>query len=592
MVKKILVLTANPNDTNRLRADLEMQGIQERLRRANQGRPNRRNQFELVFKCARPDTLLDDIEDERPEFVHFCGHGTQQGIILEDMSGNRHLVETRTLQKLFKRCAGHVKCVILNACHSEVHAQAISEDIPYTIGMEGAIWDRAAIQFAGAFYKGLADGKSIEFAFEGGLLAAQLINPDEDPKLFRRNSSTFLSRILQSIEYIKFLGLELAKSVWNCISGLKWTKSRILLIIISGVVAIAIYFLGIQKPLTSSGRIALFKNSKASGLIEQATNEFRQAEDGNQNYELATRLFRKAIEKDKNNPEPYIYRNNSLVRQKAKDLNRKIYILVAAIPASSEESKPRALEMLRGIADAQNCFNSEIVENRDYCPTYPKDYFLEIRLIDDRNDPSTVRKVAEKIVADAEKNTEILGVIGHYASGVTSNALSIYSINNMPIISPGSTSSNLKNGVFFRTNLSGMRLANMLAQYVGNKGIKKVIGFLDDLDPYSISLWNDFDKIINKNVEHKYVLLNNENDVKNSISEIEPNKNSIAFLIPPSAPTKNFKTVADGLIQATQTAESLTSKGEDFLIGGNILYSSKTLNPDGSKFKGMVLAVP
>ena len=58
MVRKILVLTANPNDTNRLRADREMQGIQERLRRINQ-----RSQFEIIFKCARPDTLLDVIEE-------------------------------------------------------------------------------------------------------------------------------------------------------------------------------------------------------------------------------------------------------------------------------------------------------------------------------------------------------------------------------------------------------------------------------------------------------------------------------------------------------------------------------------------------
>ena len=61
--------------------------------------------------------------------------------------------------KLFARKG--VECVVLNACYSEVQAEAIHQHINHVIGMNRAIGDKAAINFTVAFYDGLAAGEDV-----------------------------------------------------------------------------------------------------------------------------------------------------------------------------------------------------------------------------------------------------------------------------------------------------------------------------------------------------------------------------------------------------------------------------------------------
>ena len=49
-----------------------------------------------------------------------------------------------------------------------MQATAISQYIPYVIGMNKAIGDKAAIEFVVGFYKALAAGESIDFAYKLG----------------------------------------------------------------------------------------------------------------------------------------------------------------------------------------------------------------------------------------------------------------------------------------------------------------------------------------------------------------------------------------------------------------------------------------
>ena len=61
------------------------------------------------------------------------------------------LVGVLALGSLFKLFKDRVECVVLNACYSEVQAKAIAKQIPYVIGMNKAIGDKAAIVFSDAF---------------------------------------------------------------------------------------------------------------------------------------------------------------------------------------------------------------------------------------------------------------------------------------------------------------------------------------------------------------------------------------------------------------------------------------------------------
>ncbi|WP_414620148.1 CHAT domain-containing protein [Calothrix sp. CCY 0018] len=175
-IKTILILAANPKNTSRLRLEEEIREIDEGLRRAN-----KREQFKLEMKLAvRQRDFYRAILDTQPQIIHFCGHGAgEDGILLEDETGMTAFVEAETLASLFKLFAKKgVECVVLNACYSEVQAEAISQHINYVVGMNQAIGDKAAINFAVAFYDALAAGEDVEFAFELG--CSQLVGLKEN----------------------------------------------------------------------------------------------------------------------------------------------------------------------------------------------------------------------------------------------------------------------------------------------------------------------------------------------------------------------------------------------------------------------------
>ncbi len=185
---KILILTANPNNTERLRLDQEVREIEAELLRSQS-----RDCFDLISKWAiRVDDLSRAMLDYNPEIVHFSGHGGgEEGLALEDDDGKLQLVQTEPLAKLFKLTRNTVKCVILNACYSQVQAVAIHQHIDCVIGMNKAIGDKAAIQFSSKFYQALAAGRSFQYAYDFACTVLDLSGSNESatPILLNRNES-------------------------------------------------------------------------------------------------------------------------------------------------------------------------------------------------------------------------------------------------------------------------------------------------------------------------------------------------------------------------------------------------------------------
>jgi hypothetical protein len=192
---KILVLAANPVNTSQLRLSEEVRSIQEELERAKY-----RDRFELISQWAvRVGDLSRMLLAHKPQIVHFSGHGqgnsssqvqqgkahrasagssrdiglepepsgsVYEGLVLEDNQGRAKLVSTDALAGLFELFQRDVQCVVLNACYSETQASAIYQHIDCVVGMNKAIGDQAAIQFATEFYKALATGRSFDFAYQ------------------------------------------------------------------------------------------------------------------------------------------------------------------------------------------------------------------------------------------------------------------------------------------------------------------------------------------------------------------------------------------------------------------------------------------
>lgn len=167
----VLFLSADPTDASRLRLGEELREIQEKLQLAKL-----REQFELhQLVSARPADVSQALLDIQPKIVHFSGHGTATGALcFENQIGETHPIQPDALAALFEQFATQVNCVLLNACYSEIQANAIAKHVDYVVGMNRAIGDEAAISFAIGFYQALGAGRTIEEAYKLGCVQIRL----------------------------------------------------------------------------------------------------------------------------------------------------------------------------------------------------------------------------------------------------------------------------------------------------------------------------------------------------------------------------------------------------------------------------------
>jgi hypothetical protein len=197
MIKKtILILAANPQDSDRIAIDREQRAI-EGARRKSEGR----DQFQVVVSAA---TQWDDVRqylmEHEPTIVHFVGHGEGKlGLVMEREGGGVELIPDSQLAALFEIFAC-VQCVVLNACHSEVQANCIHHHVSCVVGMSQQMGDESARRFSSAFYDGIFDGWDYAKAFALGKTG--ILNPLDlmQPVLLIRENQILCSVQPQMIE--------------------------------------------------------------------------------------------------------------------------------------------------------------------------------------------------------------------------------------------------------------------------------------------------------------------------------------------------------------------------------------------------------
>jgi CHAT domain len=184
---RVLFLAADPSDASRLRLGQELRDIREKLQLSKY-----REKFILESReSVRPGDISQAIFDTEPQIVHFSGHGTKTGeLCFEDKLGKTQPVNPDSLAELFELVADQIRCVVLNACYSEMQAKAISKHIPFVVGMNQAIGDKAAIDFSSGFYKALGANRSFEEAYKFGRTEIKLqgVSGDLTPVLFSQES--------------------------------------------------------------------------------------------------------------------------------------------------------------------------------------------------------------------------------------------------------------------------------------------------------------------------------------------------------------------------------------------------------------------
>lgn len=193
---KVLFIAADPLSASpdghaaRLLLDEDTRQTREKVRASEH-----RDAFEFDYRlAARPDDLLQALNEAQPDIVHFSGHGRSDGLVLMDPEGRwPYCVGSEALRQLFQACRGNIQMVVLNACSSLPQAEAIAEVVGCAIGLRGEISDAAAITFGSSFYRAIGFGESVRAAYDQACAALALghfeererpqlvFRPDVDP---------------------------------------------------------------------------------------------------------------------------------------------------------------------------------------------------------------------------------------------------------------------------------------------------------------------------------------------------------------------------------------------------------------------------
>lgn len=203
---RVLMLQANPRGTVRLNLDREHADIQSELSGVHAS-------FQLIpRRDVRITELNQEIIRERPQIVHFSGHGRSSkpsaldpndpfaepqpgetgGLLLVNPSGDGLFpAPAGALAFMFKSMVEQqgvpLSVVFLNACYSGEQAAAIAQHIPFVIGTSDAVLDDAAWVFSKGFYFSLANQagneineEAVRKAFNAGQMNALFMGEPED----------------------------------------------------------------------------------------------------------------------------------------------------------------------------------------------------------------------------------------------------------------------------------------------------------------------------------------------------------------------------------------------------------------------------
>jgi len=176
---KILFCAANPGDQRRIQPDVEFRKLKEQLERGKL-----RDQFEFlpIQVAVTINELLRAMKD-KPNILHFGGHGSAEGIIITTANNDSQPMPVEAMKLLFKPLAGTLQIVLLNACYSAAQAEVISNYGMYVIGNNAKIDDPAAISFSEGFYLGLGEGGTIEDALRDAAVIVMTNHPNSAQKI-------------------------------------------------------------------------------------------------------------------------------------------------------------------------------------------------------------------------------------------------------------------------------------------------------------------------------------------------------------------------------------------------------------------------
>lgn len=311
----------------------------------------------------------------------------------------------------------------------------------------------------------------------------------------------------------------------------------------------------------SEGDVAIFPED-GTFAKNQAMEAF-----GKGDYAQSQDFFNQSLQQRPNDPEALIYKNNTIAALKTIPPLK----LGVIIPGAADGSGSR--EVLRGVAQAQQEFNLTGGLNG---------HLLSITIGTDNNDA----KIAPQVAASFVEQSEILGVVGHSSSGVSLAATETYTQGKLVVISPISSAVQLsgKSPYFFRTVPSDQVAAQALTKYMFEMFKRqKAAVYFNSESSYSKSLQGEL----------KTAITNQSGETVAEYDLALPGLDLNATLV--DAQQKGAEVIllasnTDSLDRALQIVR--LNENRLPILGGDDVYSPKTLERTREKGTNMVLAVP
>ncbi|WP_414574704.1 ABC transporter substrate-binding protein [Anabaena sp. CCY 9402-a] len=285
----------------------------------------------------------------------------------------------------------------------------------------------------------------------------------------------------------------------------------------------------------------------------------------NRNYNQAIVNLESSLRRTPNDPEALIYLNNARIG------SAKSYTIVVSAPLHT--NKDPALELLRGVAQAQNEINAgDKIQG----------VFLKVGIASDDDKPEVAKEVATSLV----NNPQVLGVVGHFGSDTSIAAGTVYNSGQLVAISPTSTSVQISNSspYIFRTVPSDFIAARALANYMINTLQKrKAVVFFNSKSNYSQSLKSEFVTSVGLQggeVSDEFDLSDVNFNAAQTLQQANQQGAEVVMLAANTA-------TLDPALKVIEI-----NQGRLSLLGGDSLYSNKILAEGQAQTVGMVVAAP
>jgi ABC-type branched-subunit amino acid transport system substrate-binding protein len=401
-------------------------------------------------------------------------------------------------------------------------------------------------------------------------------------------------RFVQPRPVIKFLllmlvGLGIALIIW-------------ILSILSSSPKLALCPTGLPQNISYGDKILNENNTKLDAAkrgtqkLQQACTKFGNGRDKNA-VAAAIPLFEQAVndlttahKQNTKDAEILTYKNNAEVYLKyAEDISQSTpkldrpKILAVAIPVN-----PRNSPLPGEIKQSANVINLGVaIAHKEFNQTQKNNQRFIVLIGDDNSEMSTAQPIIESL---KKVQPEIVGVVGHASSGLTSNASKFYNQEKLVLISPSSTAVNIRpHGVkpvdnyIFRICPTNKSIAKKIAEYIINNNVaynkkkKVIIGYVND--PYVNSLKTEVARLLKKQTNVEDLNLDTDN-IQTHL------KDAVALVLIPNLGRR------ESILNWFYTANNYSYQLP--VIGSDSMYSESIINTSNGKPcpEGLMLVAP